>query len=146
MEMLIETKKLEQLSARLNKESDSLTETLQNIQDKINSYNIGLEVWTSPLLCSYKDEYGPENATFDTYLGYAKLPNGWGLAIRVVHDKNGKTGPYDIDDCPEPLLNASRKIRMQALRLLTGLILEIQSKIEEVLSGITDAKKISEKL
>ena len=46
------TKKLEEAAARLNKESESLNATLQKIQDRVNSLNIGLEVWADSALSS----------------------------------------------------------------------------------------------
>lgn len=153
---MVETKKLEKLSARLNQKSDSINETIQKIQDKVNSFNIGLETW---LKYGFRSEELPGlgdaqfSTTHEIGLGYAKISDRWCFAVRKkeifwVRTESGdwdRTGENLIEE-PKALLTASREIRIAALGALQILIDDIQKKVEDALSEIENAKKLSDEL
>ena len=163
---MVETKKLKEVAACLNKESDNLNITIQKIQDKINGYNIGLEVWGDILIS--QDVKMPEdiNGNFispfhgatskanEVILGYANTQEGWGLAIqrREIYYRpdldDGDmeyAGSYNLGK-PQSLLKASREIRIKALKYLQDLVDIIQGKAEESLDSIEEAKKLADEL
>src|SRR5207249_4555797 len=91
-----EIRDLEGVARQLNQKSDGLQAALKKINDRLNQLNLGLEVWvgdtrTHGYLC-----YGPHVSSHDlgrpdignvTFLhawdlGYAKVGDNWGLAVR----------------------------------------------------------------
>jgi hypothetical protein len=164
---MVETKNLEEVASRLNKKSNDLNATLQKIQDKINSYNVGIEVWNDdPLVSQDIEMREKEDGTIispfpdatcraeETYLGYAKTSDGWSLVVQEREVYYGKSlytgltevkGSYNIRN-PQPLLEASRKIRIQALKQLQSLVNNLCQEAKESLESIEEAKKLAEEL
>jgi len=158
---MVDTKKLEEVATLLNKQSDSLNKTLQKIQDKLNSLNVGLEAWASGWLSNEslameEDSRGNIITPFPgatsrarvVFCGYARTGRGWGLAIRpaVVY--------YDAELCylgehngdPQPLLEAPRDIRIAALEHIPEVIGQLQEKAEQAIEAIEKAKVIADEL
>jgi hypothetical protein len=150
---MVDTKKLEQAAARLNKQSDSLNETLQKIQDKVNSFNIGIEVWRKDDIHSEDVPSELGDKMLEYHLGYAKFPEGWGFAIQLKEaqyrrDENGEwefAGRHPLSK-PTPLLKASREVRIAALQHLPSLIEGLQEKAEEAVSKIEKARQLADEL
>lgn len=164
---MVDTKKLEEAATRLNTESDFLNATLQKIQDKVNSFNIGLEVWADTALSSQdeelrEDEEGNFIAPFPdatsmvhkVYLGYAKTLEGWRLAIQerevyygphALYNKLIEVGSYNLAS-PQPLLKASREVRIAALKHLPSLIEGLRKTAEAAIQDIEKARQLADEL
>jgi hypothetical protein len=143
---------LMKVASYFNEESDSLNTTLRKIQNEINSFDIGLEVWldTMEIVESRKTDDKSDTATQIEYrLGYAKTHEGWCLAIRkvkfLVHWDTCANAEYSELELtrPEPLLKQSRHIRIQTLSLLPNLIAEIKKKAESAIEDIKRTKRLA---
>lgn len=168
---MVDTKKLEELASRLNKASDEVNATLQKVQAKLNGMNIGIETWMLgvPLFSQDMELALDDDGNFITpfpgattradevYLGYAKTSEGWGLAIQrkevyygtgtYININRGleEVGSYNVGN-PEPLLKASRDIRIEALGQLQRLIDLIVSTAEAAIVDIENARKLADEL
>ena len=155
---MVETKKLKEVAARLNKESDSLNTIIQKIQDKVNSYNIGLEVWQKNPFLSREITTGDgsrQSTMLEKFLGYRKFSEGWGFAYQEKGIYYERTEEHDYDwekigesirEHPVLLLKASREVRIAALECLQRLVDQIYDEVEAALDTIDKTKKLANEL
>lgn len=148
---MIVISQLSDTASRLNRESDSINSTIQDIQDRINELNLGLEVWLedSPLIL----EDGPPalGRTFRNglWLGYTKIGDKWALAVRWVRieDKVNEIGEeyskVTNRNEPIPLLKFSREVRIEALSHIEQLVIALKERADRALNAISEAKKIA---
>ena len=159
--MLDSIRELKSVSSRLNKSSDSLTSTLIQINDKLNDLNFGLTVWLdAPPLSSRLIEPSLYHKKQHVYsveereiLGYAKLKNGWGLAVKEVTSIHGyfegdESCPYtnDMEGQIRPLLDCSRDLRVRSVELLPELFKLLKEKAEKVTENLDKAQSFVSEL
>jgi hypothetical protein len=154
---------LAEVSRKLNKQSDTLNQVISSINTKLESMNIGLEVWFEDVPVDSGDPYStygnadrdheyPFPARDVTLLGYTCINEKWVLAVKsaVLVTEQGRTGEaYEtITESSElrPLLNASRQIRAKSMRIVPRLLAEIRNQAQEALDSIEAAKKAAELL
>jgi hypothetical protein len=147
------TQKLAELSSRskvLNQKSDSINAVIERLQAHLKEFAPGLEVWLDDdaleedrrLVRNEVDDTGHARAIF-TELGYARIGNVWGVAVRYSHYE------YDEDDelkflwsqDPLPLQTASRRLRIEALKHFPKLVDAIIEKVDEAIRNIEEAER-----
>lgn len=114
----------------LNNFSDSCNSKLKDVQERLVSLNIGLEYWLKKPLYN-SDQQGDIGANDNSTviikrLGFSRLNGSWVLAIKTIRCVSGfYMGEQDcpftneyVDSDPEPLLDASRELRLNALKSL----------------------------
>jgi hypothetical protein len=156
--MLDGMKKLKAIAPRLNESSDSLNSILSQINEQLNELNLGLTVWLDgPPLTSRGVDPTPFQKTHRVYsvvekeiLGYARLKNGWGLAVHSIVEEHGW---FEGDEnCPftnvkegsiVSLLDCSRDVRTESVRLLPMLLGLLKDKAETVIRNLEEAKKLA---
>lgn len=139
---------LSQNAAALNSYSDSCNQKLKSVQDRLVSLNIGLEYWLKkPLVTS--DQQGDigvnDNSTvIEKRLGFSRINGNWMLAVKTVRCVSGFylgqedchfTNEY-VDYSPEPLLDASREIRLNAVKELPTFLSEYNELVSEFNSAL----------
>jgi hypothetical protein len=145
---------LSRLAEKLNQESDAFTTRLASLNEKLNKLNLGVEVWLerSPLSDQLTAGNPMRDTNEQTLLGFAKTPDGWGLAVKDVRIERGY---YENDlDCPwnctyevsQPklLLKSSRQLRLKAASALPLLLEDIKEKAEQVLAQIEKARHLGD--
>lgn len=153
-------KELKSLASRLNASTDALIGTLTQINEKLNALNLGISVWLEGPPLDSKLVEKPAGTTGDVYcveskdlLGYAKTKAGWGLAVksmRIEHgyfegDRNAPfANPIDLGD--KPLLESSRGLRVEAIKLLPELIKLLKEEANRTIGSIEEAKKLASEM
>ncbi|HEV2991298.1 MAG TPA: hypothetical protein VG759_22860 [Candidatus Angelobacter sp.] len=141
---------LSNLAEDLNKETDSYTETLTNLEKNLRKLNLGVEAWVR-LEERNRSGNPMRHSSTITELGYAKTSDGWGFAVRDVRVERGY---YQGDeDCPweehfpeglpKPLLKSSRELRIEASREIENLLLELQNAAKAALGSVRKAKTVA---
>jgi hypothetical protein len=147
---------LESVSAGLNQASDAFTEELKAIEAKLAKLNLGLEVeYTAQALYEgeLREEHNRQTHEVElryrhiSYLAYGKTAvgdNRWALLVRNYRKVFLPDEEWEfILDSSQPLLNASRDVRLAAAEHLEGLLEEIKRKATaklEALRKVTDQK------
>ena len=159
--MLDSLRELITTAPRLNESSDSLNSILTQINEQLNQLNIGLSEWLEgpPLTnrgiepSGYLRKQHVYSVEEKEILGYAKLKNGWGLAVQnvtLVHGyfEGDKNCPFTnvVEGEIRPLLNCSRDIRSRSIELLPDLFKLLKEKAEKVIEDIDKAKKFASEI
>ncbi|GEM_PF-1524525 len=134
---------LKLLASHLNRESDAITHTIQQIQDKLNNLKMGIPVWLEdPIPMKFQsDKKIPPHAGF--CLGYSKTKEGWGLVVRRKPLRAAyrvPSGGFDhhwsddlfLSEQPMPLLKTSRSLRVIALKHIPKLIRRMVKAAKEL--------------
>ncbi|SRR6266851_4467662 len=149
------TKLLKDLAAvatQLNEESDDLNEVLDAWDEKLRSLNIGLERWVA---ISSEDQSVTVEDGSDTkdvpgsveqQLGWAKydIGGGWRLVTReATYRGDADSGWQKIEQSlSQPIGEASREVRIEALEVLPRLLQELKESAEKAVAKIARAKKL----
>ena len=137
---------LSHLAKSLNEETDAFTNTLASLEKELKSYNLGVEAWV-PLSETSKSGTPTRESSVRVLLGYAKLNEGWGFAIKQVRVERGYyQGDLDCpweseyeEEEPKPLLKSSRDVRLQSATAIDSLLLEINRQGTKLLKAIRAA-------
>jgi hypothetical protein len=143
-----------QTTERLNEASQNLNAILKRVEKSIVDANCGIEVWLEQPLSTTDSTGSPSRSMWNAdVLGFAKLEGTWCLAIKTLRHE---TGFFEGDpDCPYhevhavgdvmPLTQASRDLRIEALRLLPALIDQLTVVANDRIKTISEAKRLFEK-
>lgn len=132
--MPMDFSRLQSLSESLNKESDSLNESIKAFEAKLASLRLGVNAWVVPPLEKEVDEkHGVESTTS---LGYSKATGNWCLTIAYENDIDPESTQFSS------LSQAPRDIRMKAVRQLPRLLKAIESAAAEAVKEVEEARKI----
>jgi hypothetical protein len=139
----------------LNTASNNINTILQAVEEQLVKANIGLEVWLTEqgqvLSRSPAERTDEGNTSYtDVELGFAKLHDGWHLAVRHI---GVEEGPPDRDGDPSwatssceispyPIAKASRRERIAALRRLPDLIRALHRETAQAIKTIEDAHNL----
>lgn len=153
---------LERLAKRLNAATDELNASLQEIQDRLNSMGLGVDVWLEESLdlsstremATPGDRRDPSPEFTLDFLGYGRFGDGWALLVQRRHAV--RLGPVDgcvvdlvnyveIDEAT-PLMRASKKIRLAAVAQLPQLIQLMKLEAQRQITAIENAKKLADLL
>lgn len=111
------TKQLKIASTRINSSSDLLTEEIAALEATINSFNLGVSLFIAI-------------EPFDLYLGYAKVNNSWGFAVKL-----------DCDSEPQKLRDVRRETRIELIPFVPSLLEELISEVHTTSAVIEQASK-----
>jgi len=145
--------RLAPLAARLNEESDTLNDLIEEVEAKIRKLNVGLTVWLERPLARVDEpptngQWGELQHHSEVQLGVAKIRGRWKLVIRRQHVELGLyqgdpdcpwTKRYDIGEL-EPLLEAPRDYRVEAVRVLPELLAQLADRAESAVRTIRRAQ------
>ncbi len=141
-------RELADLSLQLNSESNNINATIVALNNKLQTLNIGLEVWLENSLIDAlpgderQDGVGP-------YLGYCSVEDQWQLAVRA-RPKSGScfgapvgSGAGWVGELPRvPLVKATREVRLAALPQLPFLVARLHQEAQRVLKAIQEARSL----
>ena len=145
---------LSKLAPQLNKATDLYMDELKEIEEQLNSLNLGTEVELEGFVqeAIYKSLFKNGELTKVDYpawsLGYGKSNRGnWCLFIReyTITTDTSSSDPHPSDVVGEgitPLLEASRDLRLAAAEQIPDLLIAIE---EAVKAKIEKLRKISDK-
>ena len=159
----IDFSNLEKHSKIINEGSDEVTAVLIEIQEKLNSLNLGVEVWLNENAADDEDGWHPitETETEDGWtelheLGYGKGPDGqWGLLVKYSRYREIAGEPPNENELDleiettqgdDFLLKAARHLRIQALDLIPQLVKEIEKRAEVLVNTIKKAEGLATQL
>lgn len=137
---------LSHLAKQLNSQTDTLNNSIKELNRQLAALNIGIEYWLAEALektgLQQDPSYSPARKyEIETFLGYDKISDQWQLAIKEV------TIEYEWDREDElerpvkeldytALLNASRDVRLRAVEhfdeLINGLKVHIGKKLQRI--------------
>jgi len=148
---------LSELSRKLNKKSDTLSTTIISLNEKLANLNLGVETWLTSSAIKRGDPYYDRDKDPDgnfplhneTWLGYCRFDElGWALAVKhVALQVTNNLGQEDVAEAEvKPLLDASREIRLKAMKLVPALLDSVKRKAEELLESIEKAEKAAQVL
>lgn len=155
-EAMANLSELSSLSKTLNEESNRVNALLLDIEKKLIEMNLGVEAWATIKEQPYTEgEPGCDDYTHwsaDTQIGFSDWHGEWKLTVRTVHfeeiqDNYGsKEWRERNEGRRQPLLQASRDIRLKAMASLEALFDELVAEAKRVLSGIEKGKQAYKKL
>jgi len=127
--------RLDELASRLNQATDKLNDQIEAVEQRLSATRIGLEVWLG-------DDRIPadplrESETDFFTVGWTKLGEGWRLAARKT-EFSEFSGDWNTLD-PQPLTNAPRHVRMQALPLVLNIVERLGNEAERWLRDVEHA-------
>ncbi len=153
---------LSRLSKQLNEKSNNLNSIITTVNKKLAKLNLGVESWLEnpPIKADdYRDiwdddgEHRIDRSRYATLLGYCKLGDEWELSVKEatlqteISNYDGREYEEIVNPRkPEPLLQASRDIRIKAMRLLPTLLNQIEREAKYLLDSIKEADKAASKL
>jgi hypothetical protein len=139
---------LQKSAQQLNEASDSINEIISSIEKQIIDSKVGLERWVRLNITEPTEVYDhARNKSIQreaTDLGFAKLEDGWALAIRAVtyETADGEEDPVVEYGEQERLSRAQRALRIDALEKMPDLIKSLTLAATSKLKAISEAKKL----
>jgi prefoldin subunit 5 len=133
---------LSSVASELNSASDELVATISELNEALKALNLGISAWVE--LASGGDDGG--NYWWTRDLGYAKLRNEWGIALRKV---SGDTGNEQNEVKEEwTFAEAPRWMRIDAVSripdLLEKLTKEAEGAAKKIRKKTAEAKAITQ--
>ncbi|HEY2545750.1 MAG TPA: hypothetical protein VGI46_06785 [Candidatus Acidoferrum sp.] len=151
---MVDLHELASVSKKLNQKSDTLNATIESLNLQLGGLNLGVEAWVGNITTSdpwYRDD--DEDQKFplheETWLGYYRFDRGWELAVKTVTRQQTET--YNVEETIDvdnllPLTNASREIRIKAMKFIPELLDAIKETAEELLQSIAKAEQAAQNL
>jgi len=127
-------------ASHLNLVSDELGKSIGVLDAALKKLNLGISTWSR--LDRWEDAFGNYSSR---YLGYAKVNNRWGIALRTVAGNNNQPEEATVE---EWLFNdAPRALRIEAVEklpdLFENLIKEADVAIRKVKAQTLSARQLS---
>jgi hypothetical protein len=154
---------LSDVAARLNAQSDTVNQLIEQFQDKLRAQNVGLEAWvllqTEPgsvavpllpgsRLMSTRQLTRAMPVTIEISVGHARGDDGWGLYVKRIAYKPQAPNVFPRASAEVvsvskwiKLVDASRAIRVEALGAFPKLLEELKTAAESAVQKIENAKK-----
>ena len=142
---------LSHLAETLNKETDTYTEALTQLESKLRKMNLGIEAWVT---LDETDVSGTplRGTSMRTMLGYAKtFPDGWGFAVKEVRVERGlyegdESCPWENhyeEDQPKLLLKSSRELRILAAQRIEYLLNGLRNNANAAIKSLKEARTLA---
>ena len=127
-------------ASHLNLVSDELGKSISVLDAALKKLNLGISTWSR--LDRWEDAFGNYSTR---YLGYAKVNNRWGIALRTVAGNNTQPEEAAVE---EWLFNeAPRSLRIEAVEklpdLFDNLIKEADLAIRKVKAQSLSARQLA---
>jgi hypothetical protein len=153
---------LSDVAARLNAKSDTVTQLIEQFQDKLRALNVGLEAWVllksepgsvvvpvpGPRLTTPRQPAPATPVTMEVSVGHARGDEGWGLFVRRIAYKPQPAGVFSSANTEVvsvakwiKLVDASRAIRVEALGAFPKLLEALKIAAESAVQTIENAQK-----
>jgi hypothetical protein len=153
---------LSDVAARLNAKSDTVTQLIEQFQDKLRALNVGLEAWVllksepgsvvvpllGPRLTASRQPAQVTPVTMKVSVGHARGDEGWGLFVRRIAYKPRPSGVFppakaEVVSVAKwiKLVDASRAIRVEALGAFPKLLEALKIAAESAVQTIENAQK-----
>ena len=153
---------LSDVAARLNAQSDTITQLIEQFQDKLRALNVGLEAWVllksepgsvvvpapRPRLTTPRQRAQATSVTMEVSVGHARGDEGWGLFVRRIAYRPRPSGVFppanaEIASVSKwiKLVDASRAIRVEALGAFPKLLEALKTAAESAVQTIENAQK-----
>lgn len=153
---------LSDVAARLNAKSDTVTQLIEQFQDKLRALNVGLEAWVllksepgsvvvpvpRPRLTAPRQPAQATPVTIEVSVGHARGDEGWGLFVRRIAYKPWPSGVFHPVNAEVvsvakwiKLVDASRAIRVEALGAFPKLLGALKIAAESAVQTIENAQK-----
>lgn len=134
------------LAGKLNQTTDIYMQSLTAVESRLREMNLGVETWLE-ISESIKSGSPECETSLRKLLGYAKLADGWSLAIKTVRVerrcwKNDAASPWENiyeQDPPKPLLKASRDLRIEAAEYVPRLLESLELRVKELIKSVIEA-------
>lgn len=152
-EAMANLSELSTLSKTLNEESNRVNELLSDVEKRLLEMNLGVEAWVVIKEERYTEGQDEDTSNWiaETQIGLANWHGQPKLMVRRVHSQ--QTSEYGessyeerTQDSYQPLLQASRAIRLKAMASLEELLDAILEEAKQVLAGINKGKQAYKKL
>jgi hypothetical protein len=141
--------KLLENAKQLNKASDEVNLELKKLEDTLNRANIGLTFWFETHPLNESDTTGNLSSSeyLSDVLGYTRIGGNWCLAVKRLRQVSGYfegdpscpfTNVFVIAE-PEPLLKASRELRLKALQVVPEFLTALNEYVESNVGAIRAA-------
>lgn len=118
---------LSKIATELNEAGDEAREVITEFENRLEATNIGLECWLwDQKLEPWEDATGDSEAF--TIIGWDKFGGNWRLVVARAKAFAGEIHEFSAD---EPLVNASRTIRVQSVPLLQKLLAKLVADGEQ---------------
>jgi hypothetical protein len=115
----------------LNQISDNLRKVISTVDDALKSLNLGVSAWVNFRLSTSEDEM---RYWYDQ-VGYDRIDDKWGLAIRSGHGDETDPDHDEIDN--EWLFNdAPRTMRLGAIDKLPDLLDQLKKSVESTANSV----------
>jgi rubrerythrin len=137
---------LSRLAEKLNQTTDAYTQSLTALEKQLREMNIGIEIWLE-INETAKSGSPSRETSLRKLLGYARLTEGWSLAVKTVRVERG----YMADDAQTPwenvyeeeaakaLLKASREQRIEAAEHVPKLLEQLEARMTELIRSVEQA-------
>ncbi len=153
---------LSDVAARLNAKSDTVTQLIEQFQDKLRALNVGLEAWVllksepgsvvvpgpGPRLTTPRQPAPATPVTMEVSVGHARGDEGWGLFVRRIAYKPQPSNVFlpanaEVVSVAKwiKLVDASRAIRVEALGAFPKLLEALKIAAESAVQTIENAQK-----
>lgn len=149
---------LSAISKTLNDESNRVNALLNEFERKLCALNLGVEAWiTDQALTDRRTvetyeqggELGEMYRSYDQQLGFGQIDDRWALVVRTVtFERPSVASDWVVlnEGRPTALLQASRPIRIAALKLLGALVEALTEEASQVVQSIKTAEQTIENL
>jgi hypothetical protein len=145
---------LAQLAEKLNQTSDLVTKQLEDFEAKLRSTKLGIQVWSTERLnestqpCETIEDSDftytvTETRRWDT-IGWSRIGDRWRLIHKVVTKNRGwidgleREFQIERESEPQPLINAPRIVRFQAINLLPQLVAALEKEANRHLNAASE--------
>jgi|CXWL01.1.fsa_nt_gi hypothetical protein len=139
--MPIDFSRLQDISAVLNSKSDSINAAIKAFEAKLASLRLGVSAWVSrPLTTQLVDPGTQTEDTLITKIGYSKATGAWCLTLMEDSERWG-----DDEEHPPrytPLSQASREMRINAIKYLPSLVKALEKSADEALVEVDQAEQL----
>ena len=140
--MPIDFSRLQDLSTVLNSKSDVLNEAIKAFEARLASLRLGVSAWVDPpLISEVTDESSISEDTITTKLGYSKATGTWCLTIEEDSARHGGA-PGAPWPSYSPLSQASRDLRLKAIKQLPLLVKALEKRAAEALHEVSQAERL----
>jgi len=134
--------RLQAAAGKLNDATDGFNETIEAVEDRLERIGVGLTYWLDgPKHIFAQEQDSRAQAIAGKALGYAKLDEGWCLAVKSVVFTDDGTRVLNTTQKPVALLKAGRLTRVEAARQLEPLIEALAAYAESLVNGVEAARR-----
>lgn len=131
---------LAEKATHLNQVSDELTKPIETLDAELKQLGLGISAWI--IIHHDRSEY--TDCWYSEELGYTKLNNRWGIALRT---SSGDYNDPENDTCHEwHFADSPRSLRIKAVDHLPALLDELSEEAVKMASAIRAKTEIADQV